>query len=377
MKVNARIKHHTLTTDVDFTPAPNEDYVDFKGWVNTDLALNEIGVNTFREKAYINIEGTIYELTWGVSPTYANSDASYSGTLVSGSTLAIPDSDVTVNGVMEGAVVSVKQIDIEINDGAIPPSLITPDSVDIIGNNITIQVPASGGFDPFPFAGDIYAMQYNGANKYTRTAANVFPDMTSISMGAKFKSSSAVDRQTIIAFDTASGSNRSFGVVLRGGTGVIDVYLWPDSTGVLNTFTTSAGWNDGTWHHIAVTWDGTTTANAVKIYIDGVLDTQGTATGTGVRNMTASNSYVTFGAIASGTWFFDGLISEPFICKDTVLTPTEIAAIATDVDIRQYNPWFYWRDEFGVFTDKWEIPDVMGHCRVESVNMLITDRIAI
>ena len=35
-----------------------------------------------------------------------------------------------------------------------------------------------------------------------------------------------------------------------------------------------------TWTHLAFTWDGTTNANAVKIYVNGVLDASGTATQT-------------------------------------------------------------------------------------------------
>ena len=34
---------------------------------------------------------------------------------------------------------------------------------------------------------------------------------------------------------------------------------------------------DNNWHHIAVTWDGTTSANGKKIYIDGVLIVQKTS----------------------------------------------------------------------------------------------------
>ena len=71
-----------------------------------------------------------------------NSDASYTDTVVSGGTLILPDSDVNVNGNLEGTVVSVQTIDIDVTDGVNP---VTPTSIGIVGNTVTIEVPAAGG----------------------------------------------------------------------------------------------------------------------------------------------------------------------------------------------------------------------------------------
>jgi hypothetical protein len=71
-----------------------------------------------------------------------NSDASYTASIKSGGTLVLPDSDVNVNGNIEGTVVSVKAIDIDVTDGTNP---VTPDAITISGNTVTIEVPASGG----------------------------------------------------------------------------------------------------------------------------------------------------------------------------------------------------------------------------------------
>tara|TARA_R110002126_G_scaffold62250_6_gene160418 strand:+ start:1136 stop:1948 length:813 start_codon:yes stop_codon:yes gene_type:complete len=73
--------------------------------------------------------------------TVENSDASYSLAVPSGTTQAIIDSTVNVNTVNEGSVVSVKDIDVSITDGTSP---VTPDSVVIVGNAVTITVPAGG-----------------------------------------------------------------------------------------------------------------------------------------------------------------------------------------------------------------------------------------
>ena len=72
--------------------------------------------------------------------TYRNSDASYSGNVVSDGNLNIPDSDVNVNSTLEGSVVSVKDINIDVVDSS---GAVTPDSVTIVGNTVTIDVPDS------------------------------------------------------------------------------------------------------------------------------------------------------------------------------------------------------------------------------------------
>jgi hypothetical protein len=69
-----------------------------------------------------------------------NSDASYTDTIESGGTLVLPDSDVNVNGNLEGTVVSVQPIDIDVTDGTNP---VTPDAITISGNTVTIEVPAA------------------------------------------------------------------------------------------------------------------------------------------------------------------------------------------------------------------------------------------
>ena len=63
--------------------------------------------------------------------------------------------------------------------------------------------------------------------------------------------------------------------------------------------------NDGKWHHVAATWDGTTNSNGISIYVDGDLSTQGTSSSTSLKN-----SVVTQKIGAGNTlWDFIGKIS--------------------------------------------------------------------
>jgi hypothetical protein len=70
--------------------------------------------------------------------TVENSDVSYTAAVASGGTLLLPDIDVDVNGVNEGLIPSVQDIDIILTDGTNP---VTPDAVTIIGNTVTIEAP--------------------------------------------------------------------------------------------------------------------------------------------------------------------------------------------------------------------------------------------
>jgi hypothetical protein len=74
--------------------------------------------------------------------TATNSDTSYSDVIVSGGTLVVPDSTVNVNGSIEGSVVSIKTIDINISDGIAP---VTPSSINLTGNTVDIEISLSAG----------------------------------------------------------------------------------------------------------------------------------------------------------------------------------------------------------------------------------------
>jgi hypothetical protein len=71
-----------------------------------------------------------------------NSDASYSVSVLAENSLVLPDSQINVNSVDSGDVVSVKTIDVNLTDGVDP---VTPTSVGLVGNTLTIEVPSGGG----------------------------------------------------------------------------------------------------------------------------------------------------------------------------------------------------------------------------------------
>lgn len=104
-KVNARIVHHRLTTDDDFKPAPNADFDEFNNWTEFDLADGEIGVNLYRQKAYVNIDGNIKEfytennINVGTTPVINGTD---NRIFYQSSSKVLQSSDLTFDGVNLG-----------------------------------------------------------------------------------------------------------------------------------------------------------------------------------------------------------------------------------------------------------------------------------
>jgi PKD repeat protein len=69
-----------------------------------------------------------------------NSDATYSVDVLAEGSLILPDSQINVNSVDKGDVVSVKTIDVNLEDSLGAP--VVPTSVGLVGNTLTIEVPS-------------------------------------------------------------------------------------------------------------------------------------------------------------------------------------------------------------------------------------------
>lgn len=75
---------------------------------------------------------------------------------------------------------------------------------------------------------------------------------------------------------------RGHGLGGDGNYGYFVTYYAPTKSLYFDTYSTSTrdslyltnAITDNNWHHVAVTWDGTTSSNGKKLYIDGVLKTQ-------------------------------------------------------------------------------------------------------
>lgn len=226
-----------------------------------------------------------------------------------------------------------------------------------------------------------YSMVFDGVDEYVRTA---FPPNSgyptgAISAVANFKSSSSKNYQVIVALDGSSASNRLYTVTLRGGDGTVQAYLW-DSGGAVTALTSSsAGFNDGSWHKLVLTYDGTNGANSIKLYIDNTLEAQGTTTNGGLKGSPSPSPAYTFGSnFSTGTTFpFVGSINAPAFWDGTELTSGNVSDLFNNI-VTPYdlNPTILPDIDNAVHNGtNWEVSDLMGNDDLISVNMEVGDRV--
>jgi len=169
------------------------------------------------------------------------------------------------------------------------------------------------------------ALSFDGTDDYVSSGDVLNMGISNFSISAWVKSTS-----------TTSGSNN--GIVYKRGTayqysqgyrlnmpnGVFNFHI-ADGTNYISLSSTTAGKNDGGWHHVV----GVAERGVIlKLYIDGVLD--GTAVETTVGNIDSSGTNFAIGALnTAGTSFyhpFNGLIDDVRI-YNRALSASEIAGL--------------------------------------------------
>ena len=101
----------------------------------------------------------------------------------------------------------------------------------------------------------------------------------------------------------ATGSNSDFGVGLRQD-GRITAGVRNGSGGLTSIVSTTSGLNNGAWHHVVFTRDGST--GALVLYVDGA--SSGTATGPTIA-LTGSST-MNFGRVSNGSNYLRGILDE-------------------------------------------------------------------
>jgi RHS repeat-associated protein len=164
-----------------------------------------------------------------------------------------------------------------------------------------------------------HAATFNGSNGYVSTAgASKVQPSASLTLEAWFKSSSAT-WQGIVSSGQGGGPQ-----LLLTSSG--QIYASVQSV-VLES---KASFNDGSWHYVALTWNG----SIEKVYVDGAL----VAPASGYSNPLSETSVPTYGGqgVVIGSywsksqWFFQGSIDEPALYGTNsgtggALTATQIA----------------------------------------------------
>lgn len=244
------------------------------------------------------------------------------------------------------------------------------------------NITGSGGVTPFT---NTYSMSLDGIDErfYVGTTSLGITNAITVSAWVKIPTTNTggggTNIQVIACEDNTSGGQRNWNLFWRG-TGS-NYFAWViHHTNLSSSSVTSTGVtpNDGQWHHLLGTYDGTTNANGIKLYIDGVLNVQGTATSTGINSFTSSEP--TIGALTNGvSWRFEGNIDEVAIWNsDQNTNASAIYNSGTPTDLTSLSPLSWWRmgdgDTWNGST--WTLTDNgSGGNDATSVNMEEGDRV--
>jgi hypothetical protein len=163
------------------------------------------------------------------------------------------------------------------------------------------------------------AVTFDGATQYATATCQIANDF---SIEFWFKSTQGIGtgaqwwQGAGLVDGDIGGSYTDFGTSLRSdGRVVAGMGPNPDTSIISST----AGFNDGNWHHVVFTRVMAT--GAMVLYVDGV--SQGTATASGTAPVTTPTIY--FGRVASGGGFFAGTLDE-VATYSVVLSPATVAA---------------------------------------------------
>jgi len=147
-----------------------------------------------------------------------------------------------------------------------------------------------------------------------------------ISVEAWIKTSYTADPQAIVSKTTGSGGANwtgwqfSLGWGNNGRVALILANNWTDNS--ISRYSTNIV-NDGNWHHVAATYDGSEDATGITLYVDGVVETPVTYTNS-LTATTVTSAPLNIGTRNLGAiWDFNGQIDDVQIFNYE-LTPLQI-----------------------------------------------------
>lgn len=166
------------------------------------------------------------------------------------------------------------------------------------------------------------ALQFNGLNQYVDfgNLTGNFERTQSFSVELWFKTSSTGTGQIIISKILPSGSFTGW-EIYYDGTATNNIYfdlISQVSSSMLRVYCSPSVVADNNWHHLVITYDGSSSPSGVKFYFDGVLKTTGTTTNTLTSSILTSTSLQLDGRNNGGTGLV-GSIDEVVIYNGTLI----------------------------------------------------------
>jgi hypothetical protein len=236
-----------------------------------------------------------------------------------------------------------------------------------------------------------YSMSFDGSDEWIncgRDSSLDFSTQLTISAWIKTDVTAGTTVMPILFKDSTGGPSRCYGLSFRPLSFGFDIGLFSvfhNTSPVTSTsvYTNIAGaLSDGQWHHLMGTYDGTDNTDALKIYVDGVLDNTATPApgSTGITIETLVD--VAIGSISHGaSWWYEGNLDE--IALWGTDQSSNISFIysggtgGTLPNLSSLNPVSYWKmGDMAYSASTWVIPDQgSGGNTGISDNMEIFDRV--
>jgi hypothetical protein len=157
-----------------------------------------------------------------------------------------------------------------------------------------------------PGGGSTESLSFNGTSQYVGMGNVLGYDRTSVfSMSCWFKSTLAGRGHLI-------GKQYYIGYSIRLETGKIYVLLannWTTTNWM--AVQTPLNYNDGVWHHVLVTYSGSSNVAGIKVYIDGALIAMTTVRDTLTSGVTSTEPFqLGYGGYTTSRAYYAGLLDE-------------------------------------------------------------------
>jgi len=204
-----------------------------------------------------------------------------------------------------------------------------------------------------------YSMAFDGVDdqiQFTKTGID-----TAISVSCWIKTTHVnVGTKTIVCEDDGSGADRNWNISIVPAQ-KLSFDIWhTDLTPTQCLDPLASRVQDGAWHHILGTWDGTTNADSMKLYVDGGLVDSNTPVTTGV---TLDSTFgLSIGALQNNiNYNFNGNIDEVAVWDNGIDISSVWDGSGTPTDLSSLNPLRYIKlGEESKFTSQWLVPNQMS-----------------
>jgi hypothetical protein len=317
-----------LGRDTGGTGYTDGDIADF--WMDFGTYI-DLSVPANRAKFYNN--GPVYLGADGSKPTGVAPEVFLSGDTADWHTNKGTGGGFTENGALSDAPLDPGGIIVPPSDGLIGHWPLDESAgtaaADATGNGNTGTLNSFPASPWLPAGGQIAgALQFDNNDSYVAVAneSNFDFERTdpfSISTWIYRDSNTAGD-EIISKYTTPGLEYRGYGIWLVAGETSLNFSLENSASNKILVETNSGAVSSGTWHHIAVTYDGSSNTSGVEIYVDGV-DQSLIVSANNLSSTTLNNSSVVIGGDSAdlNCCVFNGRIDDTRI-YDRELSPAEV-----------------------------------------------------